>query len=73
MNTIILTTLCDSFQAHILKDVLLNEGIVSFTKNETMSSIYSNINAFQIELSVFEKDYEKAKDIFEKGFPQLAK
>jgi len=70
MKTIVLATLPSSFQAYILKDILHNEGIVSFMKNETISSVY-NMPGFQIEVLVFEKDYEKALDIYEKGFPQL--
>ncbi|MDR0844166.1 MAG: DUF2007 domain-containing protein [Tannerella sp.] len=71
METIVLTALCDSFQVNMLKDILLNEGIESFVRHETLSSVFSNIPGFQIEILVFEKDYEKAREIFEKGFPQL--
>jgi hypothetical protein len=73
MKTTVLTRQCNSFQANILKGALLNEGIVSFMRNETLSSLFSNIHGFQLEVLVFEKDYEKAMDIFEKGFPELAK
>ena len=71
MKTIILATLPNSFQAHILKDALQNEGITSFMRNETLSSVLNFIPGFQIEILVFEKDYEKAFDILERGFPQL--
>ena len=67
MKTITLATLQNSFQAYLLKDILNQEGIVSFMKNETISSVY-NIPGFLIEVLVFEKDYEKALEIYEKGF-----
>jgi conjugal transfer/entry exclusion protein len=72
MKTVYLATLPNDFQAQVLKNALQNEGIVSFMRNETLSSVLNFIQGFQIELLVFEKDYDKAFDIFEKGFPQLA-
>ena len=72
MKTIVLTTLPNNYQASILKDILFNEGIVSFLRNETLSTVFSNISGFQIQILVFEKDYEKAFDILKKGFPELA-
>lgn len=72
MKTIVLTTLPNNYQASILKDTLFNEGIVSFLRNETLSTVFSNISGFQIQILVFEKDYEKAFDILKKGFPELA-
>ena len=73
METVILATLDNSFQANILKDALHNEGIISFMRNENISSVLNFIPGFQIEILVFEEDYEKARDIFEKGFPHLTK
>lgn len=73
MKTILLATLDNSFQANVLQGVLKNEGIESFTKNEVLSSVFGNISGFQMEILVFEKDYEKAMEIFKKGFPQLLK
>lgn len=73
MKTILLTTLDNSFQANVLQGALKNEGIESFTKNEVLSSVFGNISGFQMEILVFEKDYEKAMEIFKKGFPQLLK
>ncbi len=72
MKTITLASL-DNFQASILRDVLHNEGIESFTKNENLSSIYPGIPVFQIEVEVLEEDYPKAREILKKGFPDLAK
>jgi hypothetical protein len=68
MKTVYLTTVLNSFQAYLLKDILSQEGIVSFMRNETISSVYS-IPGMEIEILVFEDDYERAKEIYEKGFP----
>lgn len=70
MKTVYLITLDNISQASIVKDVLLNEGIESFTKNETISSVL-NIPNLQLELEVFEEDYEKAYEILRQGFPEL--
>jgi len=68
MKTVYLATLPNSFRAYLLKDILSQEGIVSFMKNETISSVY-NIPGMEMEVLVFEEDYEKAKEIYERGFP----
>ena len=70
MKTVYLATLLNSFQAYLLKDVLESEGIVSFMRNETISSVY-NIPGLEIEVLVFEDDYEKAKEIYDRAFPEL--
>lgn len=70
MKTVYLITLDNISQASIVKDVLLNEGIESFTKNEMISSVL-NIPNLQLELEVFEEDYEKAYEILKQGFPEL--
>ena len=60
MKTVYLVTLNDNTQASIVKDVLQNEGIEVFTKNEILSTVL-NIPGFQIELEVDEKDYTPTK------------
>jgi len=70
MKTVYLATLLNSFQAYLLKDILESEGIVSFMRNETISSVYS-IPGMLIEVLVFEDDYEKAKEIYDRAFPEL--
>lgn len=71
MNTIILATLENTIQASILRDVLENEGIESFVRNEILSSVFGNVQGFQVEVLVFEEDYDKALEIFKRGFPDL--
>ena len=70
MKTVYLVTLNDNTQASIVKDVLQNEGIEVFTKNEILSTV-PNIPGFQIELEVDEKDYDRAMEILKSGFPYL--
>lgn len=70
MKTVYLITLDNISQAMMVKDVLSNEGIKSFIKNEIISSVF-NLPNLQIELEVFENDYQKAFSILEKGFPEL--
>lgn len=70
MKTVYLIALDNISQAAIVKDVLLNEGIESFYRNENISSVL-NVPYLQIELVVFENDYEKAYEILRKRFPEL--
>lgn len=70
METVYLATLDNDFQATLLSDLLRNDGIESFLKNEILSSVL-NIPGFQIEIYVMEKDYEKAKEILTQAFPEL--
>ena len=71
MKTVFLSTLENSFQAGLLKDLLINEGIESFFNNEKISNVLGNISGFQLEIYVFEKDYERANEILKEALPQL--
>ena len=64
---------CGFIQAGILQGALKNQGIESFLKNEVVSCVFANSPGFQIEVYVFKSDYEKAKGILIKGFPDLVK
>jgi len=66
MKAVLLTTL-PNLRAYLLKSVLDSEGIVSFMKNETISSVHG-APCFDIDVLVFEEDYERAKEIYEQGF-----
>ena len=70
MKTVYLTTTDNNVQASLLQNALQNEGIVSFLKNENMATVL-NTPGFQIEVEVFEEDYEKAMNILKQGFPYL--
>ena len=71
MDTILLSTADNNVQASLLQSALRNEGIESFLKNEHLSTVFGNIPGFQIEIYVFESDYEKAKEVLKNGFPEL--
>lgn len=71
METILLSTVDNNVQASLLQSALRNEGIESFLKNEHLSTVFGNIPGFQIEIYVFESDYEKAKEVLKNGFPEL--
>ena len=71
METILLSTADNNVQASLLQSALRNEGIESFLKNEHLSTVFGNIPWFQIEIYVFESDYEKAKEVLKNGFPEL--
>ena len=70
METVYLATLDNDFQATLLSDLLRNDGIESFLKNEIISSVL-NIPGFQREIYVMEKDYGKAKEILKQALPEL--
>ena len=71
METILLSTADNNVQASLLQSALRNEGIESFLKNEHLSTVFGNIPGFQLEIYVFESDYEKAKEVLKNGFPEL--
>ena len=71
METILLLTADNNVQASLLQSALRNEGIESFLRNEHLSTVFGNIPGFQIEIYVFESDYEKAKEVLKNGFPEL--
>lgn len=71
MKTVTLVIANNSFQASVLQDRLTNEGIEHFEKNEFISTVLPNTPGFQIEIAVYEKDYEKAREILKEAFPQL--
>ena len=71
METILLSTADNNVQASLLQSALRNEGIESFLRNEHLSTVFGNIPGFQIEIYIFESDYEKAKEVLKNGFPEL--
>lgn len=72
MKTVYLVTLDDSFQAGILRNRFEEEGIEIFIKNDALSSVI-NTPGFQMEVEVYEIDYERAFEILKEGFPYLVK
>ena len=70
MKTVILTSFANSVQAHMLKDILKNEGIDSMLQNELTNQVMSPLANLGIQVLVFEDDLERAKVILKEAFPE---
>lgn len=70
MKTITLTTFNDHMQAHMLQDILRNEGIESMLQGELTNQVLSYMHSINIQVLVFEKDLERALDILKEAFPE---
>ena len=69
MKTVTLITLQDQVKAHMMRDILKNEGIESVLQGELSAQVLSNAIAMGIQILVFEEDLERAKKIIEERFP----
>lgn len=57
MKTVILTTFYNNVQAHMLQDLLRNEGIESMLQGELSAQVIASyIPGLGIQVLVFEKD-----------------
>ena len=63
MMTVTLTTFAKYIEAHMLKDLLKNEGIESMLQDETTNQVLSPILNIGIQVLVFDKDLPKAQHI----------
>ena len=70
MKTITLTTFNDHVQAHMLQDILRNEGIESMLQGELTNQVLSYMHSINIQVLVFEKDLERALAILKEAFPE---
>ena len=70
MKTITLTTCKDNVQAHMLQDILKNEGIESMLQGELTNQVMSPLANLGIQVLVFEDDLERAKAILKEAFPE---
>ncbi|MBO5226168.1 MAG: DUF2007 domain-containing protein [Parabacteroides sp.] len=70
MKTVILTTFTDSVKAHMLQDILRNEGIESVLQGEVLNQVLSYMQSFDIRVLVLEDDLERAKIILKESFPE---
>ena len=66
MKTVILTTFYNNVQAHMLQDLLRNEGIESMLQGELSAQVIASY----IPGLGFEKDYERAREILKTSFPE---
>ena len=72
MKTVILTSFQDNVQAHMLQDILRNEGIESILQGELTNQVMSYLRGFDTDILVFDKDLERAKKILKEAFPENA-
>ena len=70
MKTVTLTTCKDNVQAHMLQDILKNEGIESMLQGELANQVMSPLYNLQVQVLVFEDDLERAQAILKEAFPE---
>ena len=69
MKTVILTSFKSDVRAHMLQDLLKNEGIESMLQGEYTAQVLAYIPGMEIKVLVFEKDYARAFEILKASFP----
>ena len=70
MKTVTLTSFRDNVQAHMLQDILKNEGIESMLQGELANQVMSPLYNLQVKVLVFEDDLERAEAILKEAFPE---
>lgn len=70
MKTVRLTSFNDNMQAHMLQDILKNEGIESMLQGELTNQVMSHLRGFDTDVLVFEKDLDHARTILKEAFPE---
>ena len=70
MKTVTLTSFRDNVQAHMLQDILKNEGIESMLQGELGNQVMSPLYNLQVQVLVFEDDLERAQAILKEAFPE---
>ena len=70
MRTVRLTSFNDNMQAHMLQDILKNEGIESMLQGELTNQVMSHLRGFDTDVLVFEKDLDRARTILKEAFPE---
>ena len=70
MKTVTLTSFRDNVQAHMLQDILKNEGIESMLQGELSNQVMSPLYNLQVQVLVFENDLERAQAILKEAFPE---
>ena len=70
MKTVTLTSFRDNVQAHMLQDILKNEGIESMLQGELANPVMSPLYNLQVQVLVFEDDLERAEAILKEAFPE---
>ena len=70
MKTVRLASFNDNVQAHMLQDILKDEGIESMLQGEHANQVMSYIRGISIDILVFEKDLARAQAILKEAFPE---
>ena len=70
MKTVRLTSFQDNVQAHMLQDILKDQGIESMLHGELTNQVMTALRGFDIDVLVFEKDLERAQAILKEAFPE---
>lgn len=70
MKTVILTTFSNNIEAHMLQDLLHNEGIHSMIQGEFTNEVMGAIRGFGVQVLVFEEDLERAQALLKEAFPE---
>ena len=69
MKTVILTTFSNNIEAHMLLDLLMNEGIEAMLQGELSNQVMGPIRGIGVQILVFEDDLDHAKAILKEAFP----
>ena len=70
MKTVRLTSFQNNVQAHMLQDILKDQGIESMLQGELTNQVMTALRGFDIDVLVFEKDLERAQAILKETFPE---
>ena len=70
MKTVRLASFNDNVQAHMLQDILKDEGIESMLQGEYANQVMSYIRGIDIDILIFEKDLARAQAILKEAFPE---
>lgn len=72
MKTVTLTSFTNNVQAHMMQDILKDEGITSMLQGEMTNQVLSPLANLGIQILVFEDDLERAKEILRQAFPEAS-
>ena len=70
MKTVTLTSFQNNVQAHMLQDILKDEGIESIVHSELTNQVLSPLYNIGVEVLVFEEDLVRAQVILKEAFPE---
>ena len=70
MKTVTFTSFQNNVQAHMLQDILKNEGIESIVHSGLTNQVLSPLYNIGVEVLVFEEDLVRAQVILKEAFPE---